>query len=150
MKQLLFLDMDGTIDDLYGVNGWLEYINAEDVTPYLEAEPIVDYKFIDILLDKFDVYVVTMTPPNSRPEFDIQVGIAKHRWIKEHFQRLDERLIVIRHNDNKNLREDTVVVYKTCDTLPIPDENSAIIDDNEKFRNSFVGTTKYDENMQKR
>ena len=30
MKKEIWLDMDGTIADLYGVENWLEYIKAED------------------------------------------------------------------------------------------------------------------------
>jgi hypothetical protein len=32
-KTLVF-DMDGTIADFYGVTGWLDYLKAEDTTPY--------------------------------------------------------------------------------------------------------------------
>ena len=35
-------DMDGTIADLYGVDGWLNYLIAEDIRPYKEAKPIVN------------------------------------------------------------------------------------------------------------
>ena len=34
-------DMDGTIADLYGVENWLDYLIAEDTTPYTEAEPLL-------------------------------------------------------------------------------------------------------------
>ena len=30
----VYLDMDGTIANFYGVPGWLEYLQAEDTTPY--------------------------------------------------------------------------------------------------------------------
>ena len=36
------LDMDGTIADLYGVEGWRDALLKEDVRPYLEAAPLVD------------------------------------------------------------------------------------------------------------
>ena len=33
--------MDGTIANLYGVNGWLESIINRDANPYINAEPMV-------------------------------------------------------------------------------------------------------------
>ncbi len=36
------LDLDGTIADLYGVEGWLDALRNEDVRPYLEAAPLVE------------------------------------------------------------------------------------------------------------
>jgi len=38
----IWFDMDGTIADLYGVNGWLEMLIAEDTTPYAIARPLVN------------------------------------------------------------------------------------------------------------
>ena len=35
------LDMDGTITNLYGVQNWLDYLIAEDVTPYAIAKPLL-------------------------------------------------------------------------------------------------------------
>ena len=32
--KVIVFDMDGTIADLYGVNGWLEMLNAENPKPY--------------------------------------------------------------------------------------------------------------------
>lgn len=37
----IWFDMDGTIADLYGVDGWLEMLIAEDPTPYAVAKPLV-------------------------------------------------------------------------------------------------------------
>lgn len=34
-------DMDGTIANLYGVDGWLEMLDAEITTPYENACPMV-------------------------------------------------------------------------------------------------------------
>ena len=37
----IYFDMDGTIANLYGVDGWLEMIINRDATPYKVAEPMV-------------------------------------------------------------------------------------------------------------
>ena len=42
MNKAIFFDMDGTIADLYGVDGWLADLRAERVRPYAEARPLVN------------------------------------------------------------------------------------------------------------
>ena len=37
----IYLDMDGTIADLYAVTNWLKMLRAENPTPYIQAEPLV-------------------------------------------------------------------------------------------------------------
>ena len=42
MKEIWF-DMDGTIANLYAVDGWLEYLKNEDVFPYVYANTLVNF-----------------------------------------------------------------------------------------------------------
>ena len=44
----LWLDMDGTFADLYGVNGWLDDLVNLRTRPYAEAKPI--YHMVDFVL----------------------------------------------------------------------------------------------------
>ena len=50
MSKAIVLDMDGTIASLYSVDGWLDYLIAEDATPYAVAEPYGDSKAINAAL----------------------------------------------------------------------------------------------------
>ena len=36
MNKVLVFDMDGTLCDFYGVEGWLNCLMAEDVRPYVQ------------------------------------------------------------------------------------------------------------------
>ena len=84
-KALVF-DMDGTLADLYGVNGWLEYILNGDATPYEIAEPLVDlfelnqllYKFID---KGFTITVCSWLAKNSSKGYAEKVTKAKLKWL---------------------------------------------------------------------
>ena len=49
--KMLVFDMDGTIADLYGVDGWLDDIIAKSVRPYAVAKPLYDMDVIVTLLD---------------------------------------------------------------------------------------------------
>lgn len=42
MKTIYF-DLDGTLVNLYNVPNWLQKIRSEDVSPYLDAEPLVNF-----------------------------------------------------------------------------------------------------------
>ena len=50
--KMLAFDMDGTIVDLYGVNGWLSKLRKEDASPYLEAKPMWDVDKLNELINK--------------------------------------------------------------------------------------------------
>ena len=51
MTKALVFDMDGTIADLYKVNGWLEDIHNENVRPYVLANPIYNVEELNILIN---------------------------------------------------------------------------------------------------
>ena len=51
MKKINF-DMDGTIANLYAVEGWLPMLRANDPTPYIEAEPMLNMSALARLLHK--------------------------------------------------------------------------------------------------
>ena len=52
MLKMICFDMDGTIADLYGVDGWLEKLRAYDATPYLTAEiQRLEQEIDDLLLE---------------------------------------------------------------------------------------------------
>ena len=40
MKKMAYFDMDGTIANFYGVDGWLDCLMAHDPRPYAVAEPL--------------------------------------------------------------------------------------------------------------
>ena len=55
MKQLnvtINFDLDGTIANLYGVDGWLEMLIAHDETPYAIAEPLVRLNILARMLNR--------------------------------------------------------------------------------------------------
>ena len=44
MTKAIYFDMDGTIANLYGVDGWLDCIINEYTKPYREAKALVNMK----------------------------------------------------------------------------------------------------------
>lgn len=85
----IWFDMDGTIADLYGVNGWLEMLTAKDATPYAIAKPLLNLQLLARLIHKvqrngYEVCVVSALAKNSTADYDEKVKAAKMAWLKKH------------------------------------------------------------------
>lgn len=91
MNKTLVFDMDGTIADLYGVNGWLDMLRAEDPTPYKKAAPLYDIDSLNAVLtllkmDGWRIVVTTWLSKGSTRAYDALVREAKLEWLdKVHF-----------------------------------------------------------------
>lgn len=85
----IWLDMDGTIVDLYNVENWLEMLITENPTPYEIAKPLINLSVLAKLIHKIqnkglEVCIVSALSKNSSPEYDKKVKIAKEKWLKKH------------------------------------------------------------------
>ena len=81
MNKMVCFDMDGTIADLYGVNGWLEYLQAENPWPYLAARPMCDMDALrDVLLklkeQGWEIRVISWLAKDSSEAYKDAVRMA--------------------------------------------------------------------------
>ena len=72
----IWFDMDGTIADLYGVDGWLENLINEDTRPYDIAKPLVNMAYLARLLHKVQAngYEIGIISWTSRGGSDLYNG----------------------------------------------------------------------------
>ncbi len=85
MKVLVF-DMDGTIADLYGVEGWLEALRSFDESPYTDARPLYDMENLNMILQAlknqgWHIVVTSWLSKCSNKEYDNKVRKAKKDWL---------------------------------------------------------------------
>ena len=85
----IWLDMDGTIADLYGVENWLSMLCAHDETPYSVAAPLVKMATLARLLNNrqrkgYRVCVISALAKNSNADYDERVKMAKLDWLNRH------------------------------------------------------------------
>ena len=85
----IWFDMDGTIADLYGVDGWLPMLQASDPTPYAEAKPLVHLSTFARLVhtaqrNGYSVGILSWLAKNSNAEYDKAVTDAKLMWLRKH------------------------------------------------------------------
>ena len=93
--KVLVFDMDGTIANLYGVNGWLEDLRNYNPRPYIVAEPMYDMEdLIAILsllkLKGWKIAVTSWLSKESTKEYDDMVRKAKREWLTKYQFPVDE------------------------------------------------------------
>ena len=86
MNKVLVFDMDGTIADFYGVDGWLDCLMVSDVRPYREARPLVDMEQLNNILNQlkeFGWYIVITSwlAKDSTKAYDTAVRKTKKEWL---------------------------------------------------------------------
>lgn len=91
MGRAIYLDMDGTIADLYSVPNWLECLRAEDATPYIKAQPLVRLSALARQLNRlqrqgFTIGVISWSSKHATKEFDEAVTRAKKFWLNKHLK----------------------------------------------------------------
>jgi hypothetical protein len=90
MKELkINFDLDGTLANLYAVEGWLDMLRGCDPTPYKVAEPMINMSAFARLLHKaqrlgYAVNVISWLSKESTPEYDTAVTMAKIEWLRIH------------------------------------------------------------------
>lgn len=107
MNMKIWFDMDGTIADLYGVDGWLDYLVAGDAFPYIEAKPMLNMSLLARYLNKaiaqgHEVGVISWLAKNSNAEYDEKVKAAKLDWLNTHLKSVTFTTIhIVAYGTNK-------------------------------------------------
>ena len=125
----IYFDMDGTIANLYGVDGWLEYLINRDTTPYEVARPMINFSAFARLLHRlqrngYTIGVISWTAKDSTEEYNARVAKTKREWLVKHLPsvRFDE-IHIVEYGTPKS----------TCG-------NGILFDDEEKNRIEWNGT----------
>lgn len=82
-------DMDGTIANLYGVENWLDYLLAEDTTPYEMAKPLINMSVLARYLNKlqkkgYEINIISWLSKTGSDDYNSRVAIVKMNWLKKH------------------------------------------------------------------
>ena len=110
MKKIWF-DMDGTIANLYAVEGWLDYLRHEDVYPYANAKTMLNFSLLARLLNRlqaqgWEIGIISWTSKNGSEMYNLAVEVAKRAWLAKHLPSVEwDEIKVVRYGTNK---------YQTC------------------------------------
>ena len=89
MTKAIYFDMDGTLCDLYGVDGWLDYLCAEKTKPYREAKPLLDMrqlaKLLNTLQDQgWSIGIISWLSKSGSDAYGEKVAKTKEAWLAKH------------------------------------------------------------------
>ena len=97
----IYLDMDGTIADLYAVDGWLDDLEANRTRPYDEAKPMHNMSVLARALNKaqrngVQIGIISWLSKSGTPDYNRKVEKVKRKWLKKHLKsvQFDEIYIV--------------------------------------------------------
>lgn len=124
-KIVVYLDMDGTIADLYGIENWLYRLRHEDETIFTECKPMVTEEELrkHFPENRYDVRILSMTPKGATAKYCMNVAKQKNAWLDKYFPSLKKR-IYRAYGHNKNLKNSQYAI---------------LIDDSEPIRASWKG-----------
>lgn len=132
MAKAIYFDMDGTIANLYAVEGWLPMLRAYDPTPYANAEPMVRMATLARLLNRlqsegYTIGVVSWLSKEPEPAYDEAVRVAKREWLA-------------RHLPSVRWDEIHIVSYGVCKATVVAHADGILFDDEERNRKEWRGT----------
>lgn len=129
MTNKIWFDMDGTIADLYSVDGWLDKLIAEDESPYAIAKPLVRLASLAKRLNNlqragFEIGVISWLSKHSTASYDEKVTRAKREWLMRHLPSVQwDNILIVKYGQDK---------YTTCG------QDGILFDDEEKNRTAWL------------
>jgi histidinol phosphatase-like enzyme len=132
MTKAIYFDMDGTIADLYGVDGWLPMLRASDPSPYKMAKPLVNLSILARYLNKlqrngYKIGIVSWLSKCSDNAYDKAVTLAKTEWLAHHLASV-------------NFDEIVIVPYGTQKSSVVDFPKGILFDDEKSNRTEWNGT----------
>ena len=91
MVKAIYFDMDGTIADLYGVDGWLADLEAHNPRPYAEAKVMHNMNTLAKAIHKAQnkgvkVGIISWLSKTATEDYNKAVEKAKRKWLKKHLK----------------------------------------------------------------
>ena len=129
MNKTLVFDLDGTIVDFYGVNGWLDDLQNENTRPYDMAKPLYNMEVLNAILDclrlqGWRIVITTWLAKDATKDFDNAVRASKLQWLQKNNFKYDE-IHMVRYGTTK------ANATRRLGGVQI------LVDDNEKIRNGW-------------
>lgn len=128
----IYFDMDGTIADLYAVEGWLDMLRAYDPTPYEMAKPLVRLAALARLLNRlqregYTIGIISWLSKEPTPSYDKAVTNAKLEWLENHIPSVAwDEINIVPHGTPKH--------------EVVANPYGILFDDEQKNRDEWVGT----------
>lgn len=113
-RQINF-DMDGTIANLYGVDGWLECLMNKDVRPYAEAKPLVNLSALARVLNRlqrngYQICVISWLAKVDDDAYNKAVAEVKIAWLVKHLPSVKwDKISIVAYGTPKSVCGDGIL-----------------------------------------
>lgn len=134
MKKIIYLDMDGTIADLYGMENWLDRLINQDSSVFADCRPLcTEEELLHYFpITEYQIIIATMTPKKATKQYHNEVALVKREWLRQYFPILaNAPQYFLPYGDDKN-------IVKTFTRL-----EGMLIDDNQAILDSWVGESHF-------
>ena len=131
MKAIYF-DMDGTIADLYGYEGWLDMLHNEDTEPYEKCGVLVDVEKLHKILNDFlnagiTLGIISWGAMDGSRDYCKRTRKAKIAWCEKYFPNVFTEYHVVKYGTPKHHVRNI--------------KDSILVDDNAEVREAWKGET---------
>ena len=129
-KKTIYLDMDGTIADLYGVENWLEHLETESVYPYIAAKPLIRlsdlaYRLNYLQRKGYNIGIISWLSKSGGDAYNMEVAKIKKAWLTSHMPSVKwDRIYIVPYGTPKH---------------KFSNGNDILFDDEERNRVHWVG-----------
>lgn len=129
----IYLDLDGTVIDFYGVPNWLECLEAQDATPYRVAKPLVHLSTLARYLNRlqargYNIGIISWLSKSGTDAFNAEVAEVKRDWLAKHLPSVQwDEIHIVPYGVPKS----------NCATCP----NAILFDDEQRNLNEWTANT---------
>ena len=130
---IIYLDLDGTVIDFYGVPNWLECLEAQDSTPYRIAKPLVNLSTLARYLNRlqargYNIGIISWLSKSGTDKFNAEVAEVKRDWLAKHLPSVQwDEIHIVPYGVPKS----------NCATCP----NAILFDDEQRNLNEWTANT---------
>lgn len=129
----IYLDLDGTVVNFYGVPNWLECLEAQDSTPYRVAKPLVNLSTLARYLNRlqargYNIGIISWLSKSGTDKFNAEVAEVKRDWLAKHLPSVQwDEIHIVPYGVPKS----------NCATCP----NAILFDDEQRNLNEWTANT---------
>lgn len=129
----IYLDLDGTVVNFYGVPNWLECLEAQDSTPYRVAKPLVNLSTLARYLNRlqargYNIGIISWLSKSGTDKFNAEVAEVKRGWLAKHLPSVQwDEIHIVPYGVPKS----------NCATCP----NAILFDDEQRNLNEWTANT---------
>lgn len=139
MNKAIYFDMDGTIANLYAVNGWLNDLENENERPYKTAKVMLNMALLARYLNKlqkigYTIGIVSWLSKHGTPAYNEKVTNAKINWLKLHLKSVQ-------------FNEIHIIEYGTPKEKIVNNPKGILFDDEKRNRDNWIGTAHDEKNI---